>query len=97
MKKKYRESHYHLFICCVLIVLGGMAYRFDPTTFAYRPWSLDVLHAFGHRNSDFPRVHFDLHRAVPVGGQAPADFAGAGASSGTTWKSITSEFIPTYK
>ena len=38
--KKYRESHYHLFICCVLVVLGGMAYRFDPTTFAYRPWSL---------------------------------------------------------
>jgi Ni/Fe-hydrogenase subunit HybB-like protein len=38
--KKYRESHYHLFMSCVLVVLGGMAYRFDPTTFAYRPWSL---------------------------------------------------------
>jgi Ni/Fe-hydrogenase subunit HybB-like protein len=38
--KKYRESHYHLFMGCVLVVLGGMAYRFDPTTFAYRPWSL---------------------------------------------------------
>ncbi len=38
--KKYRESHYHLFMACVLVVLGGMAYRFDPTTFAYRPWSL---------------------------------------------------------
>ncbi len=39
-QKKYRESHYHLFSACVFIVLGGMAYRFDPTTFAYRPWDL---------------------------------------------------------
>jgi Ni/Fe-hydrogenase subunit HybB-like protein len=40
---KYRQSHYVVFRNCVLIVIGGMAYRFDPTTFAYRPWRIGIV------------------------------------------------------
>jgi Ni/Fe-hydrogenase subunit HybB-like protein len=40
---KYRHSHYEVFRNCVLIVIGGMAYRFDPTTFAYRPWRIGIV------------------------------------------------------
>ena len=38
-KQEVRESHYQLFLSCFFIVLGGLGYRFDPTTFAYRRWS----------------------------------------------------------
>jgi Ni/Fe-hydrogenase subunit HybB-like protein len=40
---KYRNSSYHLFRNCFLIVIGGMLYRFDPTTFAYRPWRVGIV------------------------------------------------------
>ena len=40
---KYRNSSYRLFRNCFLIVVGGMMYRFDPTTFAYRPWRLGII------------------------------------------------------
>ncbi len=41
-RKEVREDHYQLFLSCALIALGGLGYRFDPTTFAYRHW--DVTH-----------------------------------------------------
>ena len=34
-----RNNHYQLWMNCFYIVLGGLGYRFDPTTFAYRHWS----------------------------------------------------------
>jgi|HubBroStandDraft_6_1064221.scaffolds.fasta_scaffold03818_8 Ni/Fe-hydrogenase subunit HybB-like protein len=38
-RKEVRENQYQLFLNCFLIALGGLGYRFDPTTFAYRHWS----------------------------------------------------------
>jgi Ni/Fe-hydrogenase subunit HybB-like protein len=38
-RKEVRENQYQLFLSCALIALGGLGYRFDPTTFAYRHWS----------------------------------------------------------
>jgi Ni/Fe-hydrogenase subunit HybB-like protein len=40
---KYRNSAYLLFRNCFFIVVGGMMYRFDPTTFAYRPWRVGIV------------------------------------------------------
>lgn len=42
-KAKYRDNAYTLFRNCFFIVVGGMAYRFDPTTLAYRPWRLGII------------------------------------------------------
>jgi Ni/Fe-hydrogenase subunit HybB-like protein len=38
-QKEVRENHYQLFLSCFFIVMGGLGYRFDPTTFAYRHWT----------------------------------------------------------
>jgi len=38
-RKEVRNSHKQLFLSCFFIALGGLGYRFDPTTFAYRHWS----------------------------------------------------------
>jgi len=42
-RQKYRHHPYLLFRNCLLIVAGGMLYRFSPTTFAYRPWRVGIV------------------------------------------------------
>ncbi|HZD31706.1 MAG TPA: Ni/Fe-hydrogenase cytochrome b subunit [Candidatus Angelobacter sp.] len=38
-RPEVRNDHYQLWLNCFYIVAGGLGYRFDPTTFAYRHWS----------------------------------------------------------
>ena len=65
-KKKYRESHYQLFSSCVFIVLGGMALPLRSDDLRLPALEFDLLHAVGHRDSDFPRIHFDFASSCSV-------------------------------
>ena len=61
------RDHYQLFISCFFIVLGGMGYRFDPTTFAYRHWARTYYTPARDGNSDFPGLHLLLHHRCSRG------------------------------